>query len=79
MKKCNTIRELEMQYSKISSNWSDETRFMATALMFIAKILFTNKGKNRKKRQPTKWNKFCAEQMKSGKSIKEISKLYHKN
>ena len=76
MKKCKTIQDLRNKYTKVNSGVAGDTTFTATALMFIVELLIIKKPKPKQKRKPTKWNKLCAEQMKLGKSTKEISKLY---
>ena len=80
-----TIKDLESKFRKAKTGVSDDTVFTANAIMFLAyEIIKINKTlikvaeriKKAKKREPSAYNLFIAEQRANGKSFEEAIELY---
>jgi hypothetical protein len=66
-----TIRDLRARFKEVKSGVAGDTIFMAAALMFLCEHAVN--GQPRKRRAPSKWNKFMAAGMKKGKSLQEVA------
>lgn len=73
MKSCKNIEQLREQFKEVRSVVTDDTSFMAKALMFVAERI--DSVSIRKKRKPTAYQLKVGKYMKLGKSVKEAHKL----
>lgn len=80
LSEAQNIKELRVVLHSVRTVWAGDTRFAATALMFVAKklaaietLLAAQVAAPRKKRRPSKWQRFYGDGMKAGKAPKQIA------
>jgi len=69
-----TYSELLAEYKKIRSCVTDDTLFMAKALLYIAKQL-----RRRRRRRPSEYNIFVREKLKQGMTLKQAIEEWRKH
>lgn len=67
---CKTIEQLRDAFNGVKSICTEDTWFIAKALLFLAE---KSAPQPATKRTPTKWQRFFAEGMKAGKSPAAIA------
>ena len=78
-RKIPTIEDLRDRFRKIRSIVTDDTLFIAHALMFLSEAEHQRqKAAIRKKRPLTVWQKALKKGMREGKSTKQIAEEYQK-
>jgi len=72
MKYTITLSQLQRKFKKIKSIFSDDTWFIAQAMMYLVENLPCKKSKT--KRKPNEWSVFAGDYMRKGKTIQEAAK-----
>jgi len=82
MKKVESLKELREELEKVSTYASDDTRFTAKAVLFIAeqldKLIKVTRRTGRKPQKPSKYNLFVGKMVKRGLTFKQAAKEWKK-
>ena len=73
LRRCATLENLKTDFKKIETVVSDDVKFLAEALLFLAERI--DSVSIRKKRKPTTYQLKVGKYMKLGKPVKEAHRL----
>lgn len=79
MEPIKTIEEAKRELKKVTSCTAGSDRFIARCIPLMMELFdkFQSKRNPRGPRKPSEYNLFVGEQMKQGKSLQEVAKMWN--